>query len=98
MGTYYTREQYETAADFVKSRTKHQPRVGMILGSGLNPLAEAVESQDGGCLMSVSATDGRILAERELVSPPVFDGLAAASGSLYLSTRRGQVVCFRPVD
>ncbi len=46
MNQYYTREQYEAAADFVKSQTRHLPRVGLILGSGLNPLAEAVEAAD----------------------------------------------------
>lgn len=46
MTAYYTREHYETAADYVRSQTHHRPRVGMILGSGLNPLAEAVEGGD----------------------------------------------------
>lgn len=43
---HYTREQYEASADFVRSRTQHQPKVGIILGSGLNPLAQAVEAAD----------------------------------------------------
>jgi purine-nucleoside phosphorylase len=42
----FTREQYEEAARFIGSRTQRQPQVGLILGSGLNPLAEAVESAD----------------------------------------------------
>jgi purine-nucleoside phosphorylase len=42
----FTREQYEEAARFIGSRTQHRPQVGLILGSGLNPLAEAVESAD----------------------------------------------------
>lgn len=46
MTHYYTREEYETAAAFIRSQTQHQPRVGMILGSGLNPLADAVGSAD----------------------------------------------------
>jgi purine-nucleoside phosphorylase len=43
---YYTREQYQEAADYVRSRSRHQPRVGLILGSGLNPLAESAEAAD----------------------------------------------------
>ena len=46
MGQYYTREQYETAAEFVRSRSSTEPKVGLILGSGLNALAEAVRSAD----------------------------------------------------
>ena len=46
MTAYCAREHYETAADYVRSQTHHRPRVGMILGSGLNPLAEAVEAGD----------------------------------------------------
>ena len=39
---YYTREQYEAAADYIRSQNPIAPRVGLILGSGLNPLADAV--------------------------------------------------------
>ena len=40
---HYTREQYQEAADYIGGLTLHRPKVGMILGSGLSPLAEAVE-------------------------------------------------------
>jgi purine-nucleoside phosphorylase len=46
MTTYYTREQYQAAADDIGRRTHYRPRVGLILGSGLNLLAEAVEAAD----------------------------------------------------
>jgi purine-nucleoside phosphorylase len=46
MTEYYKREQYEVAADYIRSQTAHQPRVGLILGSGLNPLAQAIEAAD----------------------------------------------------
>ena len=46
MPTYYTREHYEQAATFIRGRTAYRPRIGLILGSGLNPLAEAVEAAD----------------------------------------------------
>jgi purine-nucleoside phosphorylase len=46
MVNYFTREQYQEAADFIGSQTSHRPEVGLILGSGLNPLAEAVEDAD----------------------------------------------------
>ena len=46
MGQYYTREQYEAAAEFIRSRSSTEPKVGLILGSGLNALAESVLSAD----------------------------------------------------
>jgi purine-nucleoside phosphorylase len=46
MTRFYTREQYEEAADYIRGRTSYQPRIGLILGSGLNPLAEKVDAAD----------------------------------------------------
>ncbi len=46
MGVYYKRADFEAAAEFIRARTAHRPRIGLILGSGLNPLAEAVEEAD----------------------------------------------------
>ncbi len=43
MTHFYTRQQYEAAADKVRNRSPYRPQVGLILGSGLNPLAQAVE-------------------------------------------------------
>ncbi len=42
----FTRAEFEAAAATVSKRTKHQPRVGVVLGSGLGDLAEAVEQAD----------------------------------------------------
>ena len=47
-----------------------------------------------GQIFAFSASDGKQLAERKLASPPVWDGMAAAGGRLYLSTMDGKVVCF----
>jgi purine-nucleoside phosphorylase len=46
MGDFPTIAEIEKAAQQVKKHTKHNPRVGMILGSGLGPLAEQVEDPD----------------------------------------------------
>lgn len=46
MMPYYTREQFEDAAAYIWKRTSYRPEIGLILGSGLNPLAEAVEAAD----------------------------------------------------
>jgi purine-nucleoside phosphorylase len=46
MADYYTRQQYQEAADYIATQSHYQPRVGLILGSGLNPLASAVQDAD----------------------------------------------------
>jgi outer membrane protein assembly factor BamB len=58
--------------------------------------AQALTGHKGALLMAVSAEDGAELARYELDSPPVFDGMAAAGGRLYLTTVEGQVRCFGP--
>ena len=53
----------------------------------------AIEGRKGAVLWSISAETGEKLTEYALDSPPVFDGLAAAGGRLYLSTADGKVLC-----
>ena len=48
-----------------------------------------------GGLRAFAAADGRRLAQRDL-PPPVWDGMAAAGGALYVSTADGRVVCLGP--
>jgi outer membrane protein assembly factor BamB len=54
---------------------------------------EELESNQPGILWAVSAADGKKLAEYKLPSTPVFDGMAAAGKSLYLTTKGGNVRC-----
>ncbi len=58
--------------------------------------ADAFEGDRGALLLAVSAADGKTLAQYDLRSPPVFDGMAAAAGRLYMSTMNGQLICFQP--
>jgi len=46
MGEILTIEEIKKAADYVKTNSKHRPRVGVILGTGLGALAESVEGAD----------------------------------------------------
>ena len=46
MRSYVTREQIEEAASTVSRRSQHRPRVGLVLGSGLSSLGEAVNGAD----------------------------------------------------
>ena len=59
----------------------------------LTAVAEAYAGRRGGTLWAVSTKDGTKLAEQPLESPPVFDGLIAANGCLYVVTMDGQVAC-----
>jgi outer membrane protein assembly factor BamB len=54
---------------------------------------EVLQSKQPGLLWAVAAADGKMLAECELAAAPMFDGMAAAGGRLYLTTVDGTVVC-----
>ncbi|MEE8451839.1 MAG: PQQ-binding-like beta-propeller repeat protein [Thermoguttaceae bacterium] len=62
-----------------------------------DPLA-AFEGRKGGLLRIVDKTDGRVLSQRRLPMPPVFNGAMAANGRLILSLEDGTVVCFGAVQ
>ena len=57
-----------------------------------DPLA-AWEGRKGGLLWAVSTADGTKLLEHPLDSVPVFDGMAAAAGRLFMLTTDGRVIC-----
>src|SRR5574339_1141294 len=46
MSLFVTLEQIDEAADAIRQRTSYRPRVGLILGSGLNALADSVQKAD----------------------------------------------------
>jgi hypothetical protein len=54
----------------------------------------AFENRRGGRLMILSKSDGRKLADYPLDSAPVYDGMAAADGRLYVSLKNGSLICF----
>jgi len=57
-----------------------------------DPMA-AFEGRSGAVLRAISAKDGGTVTEQKLDSPPVFDGMIAAKGWLYLSLKNGTVLC-----
>ena len=57
---------------------------------------EALAGQKGAILVAMAGTDGNKLAVFRLDSPPVFDGMAAANGRLFMSTMDGKVSCLGP--
>lgn len=64
---------------------------GVTSQAGLEGTAEAT-------LLAVSPGDGEVLAEMALPSTPVWDGMAAARGNLYLALENGRTLCLWPSD
>ncbi len=57
-----------------------------------DPLA-AFEARRGGRLRLISTEDGSTLGEYDVNSPPVFHGLAAARGRVFVSLNNGEIIC-----
>jgi len=99
-GTGFTRAAPPKWAKWVPVRVRAMVLAGETLFvagppdvlDAADPLA-AFEARKGAVLRAVSAADGRKLRECKLDSPPVFDGLIAAGGRLYLADRSGRVLC-----
>ncbi|MCX7016110.1 MAG: PQQ-binding-like beta-propeller repeat protein [Candidatus Sumerlaeota bacterium] len=53
----------------------------------------AFEGKRGAILLAVSAAEGKPLASYRLDSTPIFDGMAAANGRLYVTTMDGKALC-----
>jgi len=54
----------------------------------------AFENRKGGLLYAVDAATGEKRTERALASPPVFNGMAAAAGRLFVAEEGGALTCF----
>ena len=52
------------------------------------------EGRAGGELHILDSETGKPLGQTDLDSPPVWNGMAAAGGRVYLSTRDGKLICF----
>jgi outer membrane protein assembly factor BamB len=86
-------------------RTKAMVKSGGNLLLGVMPVEipnedphAAYENRNGGSLWFVREQDGEKVAEYEMDSPVVWDGLAAAYGRLFAATADGAVVCWGPTS
>jgi len=59
-----------------------------------DPMA-ALDGRMGAALWAVSTQDGKTLAKHRLDHPPVFDGMAAAHGALFIVLKSGEIACFK---
>ncbi len=75
----FTLADYNAAAACIRSRTQHTPTVGLILGSGLGPVAEQVAAAD-------------TIAYGEIPHFPV-STVASHAGRLVIGTLSGATVC-----
>lgn len=79
-------------ANWTATDATTEPIDAMLLAAG------HVYCASGDGKLAVFATDdGRRVAELE-IGPPVWDGMAAAWGCLFLSTEEGQIVCLGAAD
>ena len=78
--------------DFIDERRAYRLPDDPEVQRQLTLQAEALEGRHGGLLWIVSKADGRPAARYRLESPPVFDGMAAAGGRLFVSTLDGSVI------
>ncbi|MEE8321538.1 MAG: PQQ-binding-like beta-propeller repeat protein, partial [Gammaproteobacteria bacterium] len=60
----------------------------------INEQDAALAGERGGILIAASKKDGQIKDQYDLEAPPVFDGLIAANGRLYVSLKNGTVQCW----
>jgi outer membrane protein assembly factor BamB len=60
----------------------------------LNEQNDLLNGKDGARLWAVSTDSGKKLTEYRLDSLPVWDGMIAANGKLFLATMNGQVISF----
>jgi outer membrane protein assembly factor BamB len=58
----------------------------------------AFEGKRGGTIWTVSASDGKMLSKVALSAPPVWDGMAASGGRLYIATMDGRISCYAGKD
>ena len=67
---------------------------------GDNPITRSLRAQDeawrgaqGAVLQTISKTDGAMISEAKLDALPVFDGMSAANGALFIALQNGEVIC-----
>jgi outer membrane protein assembly factor BamB/protein-L-isoaspartate O-methyltransferase len=96
----YTRAEPPLWARFIPIRIRAMVKAGSTLfiagpPDELDPADPyaAFEGRRGARLAAVSAADGTELAKLDLDSPPVFDGLIAAGGRLFVTLENGTLAC-----
>jgi hypothetical protein len=79
----------QEATEYLKTNRTDRFQLDPLLKDALDKF----QGRKGGVLLAIDKSAGETLAEFELPSAPVFDGMIAASGKLYLATADGRVLC-----
>ena len=64
------------------------------ISASLDRQNAALKGREGALLWVASAASGQKLAQYHLESLPVWDGMAAAGGRLYMTMADGRVICW----
>ena len=43
---FYKKDQFQQTVDYIRHQTHYRPEIGIILGSGMSPLADSIEQAD----------------------------------------------------
>ncbi|MHC4642186.1 MAG: hypothetical protein ACYS32_11120, partial [Planctomycetota bacterium] len=68
--------------------------VGILAYSNEEESQASFKGEKGVMLRVVSTADGRTVSEKKLDAMPVFDGMSAARGRVFVSLRNGEVQCW----
>ena len=60
----------------------------------LKEQSELLKGKEGGYLWAVSTKDGKKLSSIKIDSLPTWDGLIAANGKLFMTTMKGELICY----
>ncbi|MBT3193267.1 MAG: hypothetical protein HN341_11995, partial [Verrucomicrobia bacterium] len=72
--------------------------VPMREGYTRDDMAASYAGTKGGLLWTLSAESGKATGEIELPAPPVWDGLAAVEGRIFVSLKDGSILCLDAAD
>lgn len=78
---FLNEEQAYARLDDAETKKQFQDQIASLSG------------KKGGALIAFSAENGNKLAEYKLPSPPVFDGMIAGAGNIYISAVNGEILC-----
>ncbi|MHC4251071.1 MAG: outer membrane protein assembly factor BamB family protein, partial [Planctomycetota bacterium] len=77
---------------FTSLRKKWSAKMGKIAAMAVaDDALFAIDA--GGRLLVFSTSDGKKLSEQKLPGPPIWDGMAAAYGRLYIALADGRILC-----
>ncbi len=79
----------QEATEYLRTSRTDRFRLNPLLKDALDKF----QGRKGGVLLAIDKTAGEKLAEFRLPSAPVFDGMIAAGGRLYLATTDGRLLC-----